>query len=687
MNHSVKRLRQTTLFENFVRSKRGKTLDLMETEVKTKTELRDILATAAEKRIVDHIVDKKEPEVVPKNTNSESCCSTSKPLDSGFEDFSLSLSQTSDDLFPEECCSGGTTSNNCDDMKAKRTFSWEQVPEVQLKRLPECCPLLPTLKPSETHTVMFKLPIQNGVCPEPSPHSYRDAWDSLHVKMPCSPESKCPVLQNGEKVIESRWNLIEKSLLQDMTSSYDIQEAILQYNSQYANRWNFHGLHAFFKDVLKPEEKERFFHHTLPAMVRLALQLPHLCTQPIPLLGQQSNRAITFTQKQIACLLSNAFFCTFPRRNISHKRNEQKFDSEYSNYPDINFNRLFQGRGSPNSILSRKAEKLKCLINYFARVTSEEPTGTVTFHRQCLQNVPKWTSSQQVIRKAVIDAYGVIEEDGYGMLQVDFANKLVGGGVLGAGSVQEEIRFVICPELIISRLFTECLGVSDVLLISGVEQFNKYSGYSDSFIWDGDFRDQTPRDSWGRRCTKIVAMDAINYRKPVNQYRVAFMQRELNKAYCGFHESDIPSDKSPAIATGNWGCGVYKGSPHLKFLIQLTAASENGRDMMYFTFRNSTLEKELKHMYALISSRNVKVGDIWALLCNYSETVLRRSLKTDPPTLYDFFCRIFSAQNVGDRSPQVSVSCGSSSPKSYENSDASTEELTDIEPTSRKEPG
>ena len=44
--------------------------------------------------------------------------------------------------------------------------------------------------------------------------------------------------------------------------------------------------------------------------------------------------------------------------------------------------------------------------------------------------------------------------------QVDFANRVVGGGVLGQGLVQEEIRFTVCPELILSRLFTEALGRS-----------------------------------------------------------------------------------------------------------------------------------------------------------------------------------------------------------------------------------
>lgn len=38
------------------------------------------------------------------------------------------------------------------------------------------------------------------------------------------------------------------------------------------------------------------------------------------------------SQEQIASFLANAFFCTFPRRNA-------KMKSEYSSYPDINFNR------------------------------------------------------------------------------------------------------------------------------------------------------------------------------------------------------------------------------------------------------------------------------------------------------------------------------------------------------------
>ncbi len=53
------------------------------------------------------------------------------------------------------------------------------------------------------------------------------------------------------------------------------------------------------------------------------------------------------------------------------------------------------------------------------------------------------------------------------VLQVDFANRLVGGGVTGMGLVQEEIRFIINPELMVSRLFTEALDHNECLIITG----------------------------------------------------------------------------------------------------------------------------------------------------------------------------------------------------------------------------
>ena len=50
---------------------------------------------------------------------------------------------------------------------------------------------------------------------------------------------------------------------------------------------------------------------------------------------------------------------------------------------------------------------------------------------------------------------------------MDFANKFLGGGVLNNGLVQEEIRFMICPEMIVSRLLTEALDKNEALIMTG----------------------------------------------------------------------------------------------------------------------------------------------------------------------------------------------------------------------------
>lgn len=50
---------------------------------------------------------------------------------------------------------------------------------------------------------------------------------------------------------------------------------------------------------------------------------------------------------------------------------------------------------------------------------------------------------------------------------MDFASKYIGGGVLKSGLVQEEILFLMSPELIVARLFTEKLADNECLKITG----------------------------------------------------------------------------------------------------------------------------------------------------------------------------------------------------------------------------
>lgn len=105
----------------------------------------------------------------------------------------------------------------------------------------------------------------------------------------------------------------------------------------------------------------------------------------------------------------------------------------------------------------------------------------------------------------------------------------MGGGVLGLGCVQEEIRFVICPELMVTMLVTEELDDTEALIVSGIERYSKYEGYSNTFKWKGDFIDETPRDDSCRRMTSIVAIDALYFRQPSLQFKIDNITRELNK--------------------------------------------------------------------------------------------------------------------------------------------------------------
>ena len=61
------------------------------------------------------------------------------------------------------------------------------------------------------------------------------------------------------------------------------------------------------------------------------------------------------------------------------------------------------------------------------------------------------------------------------------------------GCVQEEIRFLINTELLITRLFTAKLLDNEVIIITGAERYCNYTGYSDTFQFAGNFNDNSPR--------------------------------------------------------------------------------------------------------------------------------------------------------------------------------------------------
>ncbi|ELV11880.1 Nuclear receptor coactivator 4, partial [Tupaia chinensis] len=165
----------------------------------------------------------------------------------------------------------------------------------------------------------------------------------------------------------------------------------------------------------------------------------------------------------------------------------------------------------------------------------------------------------------------------------------------------------------------------------GTEQYSEYTGYAETYRWARSHEDGAERDDWQRRCTEIVAIDALHFRRYLDQFVPEKMRRELNKAvtyalsvlslmyfdicvvlqaYCGFLRPGIPPENLSAVATGNWGCGAFGGDARLKALIQILAAAAAERDVVYFTFGDSELMRDVYSMHTFLTERKLTVAHI-----------------------------------------------------------------------------
>ena len=65
--------------------------------------------------------------------------------------------------------------------------------------------------------------------------------------------------------------------------------------------------------------------------------------------------------------------------------------------------------------------------------------------------------------------------------------------MLDSGCVQEEIRFTICPEMLVSLLVCEMMEPNECVFLIGCERYSSYKGYARSFQFDGNYVDETPK--------------------------------------------------------------------------------------------------------------------------------------------------------------------------------------------------
>ena len=143
--------------------------------------------------------------------------------------------------------------------------------------------------------------------------------------------------------------------------------------------------------------------------------------------------------------------------------------------------------------------------------------------------------------------------------------------------------------------------------------------------------------------TDVLALDALSFRYPKMQFEEAKLTRELRKCLSAFRvanegKASREEQVKPAIATGNWGCGAFRGDRQLKFLIQLMVASECGRDLVYFTFNDRRTSESLTYLLSCVMEKKLTVGQVYALIGEYARVV--KDFKADKLSnflLSDFF--------------------------------------------------
>lgn len=382
-----------------------------------------------------------------------------------------------------------------------------------------------------------------------------------------------------------------------------------------------------------------FLESVVPFLANLVLQsedlFPATDTSPsvITPLWKQQDATVSLSRVQCACILSNAFFCTFVRASV-----EQCW--HLINFPSINYDDMLSS--NPNG--QAKMAKLAMLLNYFIRVSRSMPLGRVVLERrvltveklcgQAMQDSGQDGSLQGRLQKALEERLKQLDGDSLPQtfrtepnlpiesdihtLQADFANAFVGGASLSYGCVQEEIKFSQCPELNVARLYSERLEDNEALIISGAEQFSSSYGYKYNLRFAGDFV-ELERAQDGGSLQMIVVIDAMQFRGPAmmrEQFCRRMISREIIKVCAGIMhlwtntcKEDTIHRRKRVFATGNWGCGAFGGDKMLKACIQLIAAGISGLDVVYHTFGDKELADQLDKVVKLLRESNR--GTLW----------------------------------------------------------------------------
>ena len=326
--------------------------------------------------------------------------------------------------------------------------------------------------------------------------------------------------------------------------------------------------------------RERFASAVLPWMADLLDEAPAVFGAGLPLLTRLTSEptaatpvlaSVVLSERQVATLLVLGFFSLFPHR--SEVRAAQVFGQGQRpvEMPSFNFGQLL-GTDEPSAVA-----KVRCLLQYFDASARELGPGQHGAFIEYLRLATGGAAIAERMRNGAPVPLARLDylagkpiEQCEGMAQADFANEWLGGGALRYGCVQEEILFVIKPQLLVGMLLCERMGPHEAIAITGARQFSLTTGYAGTFAFAGEYSaGQLPQVAllelprWclyppaasrqaavkaSLRDAVVVAFDAVDYSglPASEQYRPERIEREVRKAMAAVEASQHAAGGWPA---------------------------------------------------------------------------------------------------------------------------------------------
>ncbi|CAB3372932.1 Hypothetical predicted protein [Cloeon dipterum] len=349
-----------------------------------------------------------------------------------------------------------------------------------------------------------------------------------------------------------------------------VESDIREKSTSDLKSFNFDNFHTACEELMGLDEEKQVFLAQLMSRVE---QLAQNYTAVQGKLTAGATYSLTLTKETISQILAKGFLCSYGNSSID-------FKELYHSNRNATSNRI-------------KVEKLKCLFEYWRKSLNVTFQERVTFDRVCVDESPKWeesvnrmTTLQKVCKDSMFDSP---QE----WAQVVFANPSVGTAVLEGRADQEHCKFISTPELLACSIISDQLRDNEALVISGAHPYARVKGYAETFA----YVDASPKNC----CDTVIAIDAQNFSSNKSeQFKKECIDRELLKACAGF--INCPRD---TIVTGNWGGGRFEGDPELKLEIQWLAASLAGKNLVYYAFDDTKLDKIFHNVLEKHSGKTV----------------------------------------------------------------------------------